>query len=319
MAEVFPTTAETAAAATRPLPEAVYEEWTIGGERTEILQIRHSKSERSKAVVLMIPGNPGVIDYYENFLKTLHTECNGEISIVGTQHLGHSAAVVHKKNYAVSDQVAHKIALLGEIERRYGKDMPIVVIGHSFGCWVAVQLLNARPDANIVKVVALFPTLHSMATSPQGQIIQYAALPVLRIVPALFISLLRLLIPSPTYFRSVVRFFASNQSPQDLTATVDKLLHFRTVHNTLYLAHHEMTQIVKWKPEDLKPHIDKFTFYYGATDRWVPLFHAQLTKDEFPDADVHVCRDDLPHAFVMGYADVMGRKTAEWIRPAVGL
>ncbi|KAJ3156834.1 hypothetical protein HDU86_003600 [Geranomyces michiganensis] len=318
MAAVFPTAkvADDSGDTTSPL--TTYERWHLGGEETEVLLIPRETGRPCRAVVVMIPGNPGLIQYYESFLQKLHEECDG-LDIVGAQHLGHSFAVATRKTFSISDQIAHKLSLIEEVEKQWGRTTPIVLIGHSFGCYVNVQIMKARPDANVVKIVQLFPTLHSMAITPQGKIISWAALPLVREIPALMISFLRVLLPTAPLFRSLVARFTTNQSSRDLDVTINNLLHFRTVRNTLYLAHDEMRTITTWRPEDLKHIIGRCTFYYGTTDHWVPLHHAAMMTETFPEADVHVCRDDLPHAFVMGYADVMAIKAAQWINPAIGM
>ncbi|KAJ3146154.1 hypothetical protein HDU89_006721 [Geranomyces variabilis] len=320
MAAIFPTAEVTDRNSSSKIPPLTkyekYERWHLGGEETEVLLIPREPGSALKAVAVMIPGNPGLIQYYESFLQKLHSDCHG-LDIVGVQHLGHSFAVSTRKTYSISEQVAHKLSLIEAVEKRWGQETPIVLIGHSFGCWVNVQIMKARPDANVVKIVQLFPTLHSMAITPQGKIISWAALPVIREIPAFMVSLLRALLPTAPLFRSLVARFTTNQSPRDLDVTINNLLHFRTVRNTLYLAHDEMRTITTWKPEDLKHIIGRCTFYYGTTDHWVPLHHAAMMTEAFPEADVQICRDDLPHAFVMGYADVMAIKASQWILPAI--
>ncbi|KAJ3163770.1 hypothetical protein HDU88_006262 [Geranomyces variabilis] len=317
MAAVFPTAEVTDRTSSSKFPPLTkYERWHLGGEETEVLLIPREPGSALKAVAVMIPGNPGLIQYYESFLQKLHSDCHG-LDIVGVQHLGHSFAVSTRKTYSISEQVAHKLSLIEAVEKRWGQETPIVLIGHSFGCWVNVQIMKARPDANVVKIVQLFPTLHSMAITPQGKIISWVALPIIREIPSLMVSLLRTLLPTAPLFRSLVARFTTNQSPRDLDVTINNLLHCRTVRNTLYLAHDEMRTITTWKPEDLKHIIGRCTFYYGTTDHWVPLHHAAMMTEAFPEADVQVCRDDLPHAFVMGYADVMAIKASQWILPAI--
>ena len=41
-----------------------------------------------KKAVVLIPGNPGVIRFYESFLESLFDECEGRIPMFGIQHAG---------------------------------------------------------------------------------------------------------------------------------------------------------------------------------------------------------------------------------------
>ncbi|TPX64733.1 hypothetical protein SpCBS45565_g05654 [Spizellomyces sp. 'palustris'] len=313
---VFPTTktSTSLSSLSRAQTAGEYEFWNVGEEETEVLLFRAQGNKIPRLVVVVVPGNPGVIDYYETFLNVIYECCNEMVDIIGVQHLGHSSAVDHDRNFSVKDQVNHKIALLDLITEKYGKDMKIVLMGHSFGAWVSVQMLKARPDANMVKIFALFPTLHSIAATPKGRRISYLTLPVVRSIPPLFVSFLRTLTYfTPKLFPRLISTF-SGQTGTDLTITCGKLLHYRTVLNTLYLASHEMREIKDLDEETVEKNIEKFVFYYGTKDEWCPVWHWEQMSAKFPKAEIHLCRDELPHAFVLGYSDIMGRKVAQWLR-----
>jgi hypothetical protein len=46
-----------------------------------------SKSNDENYILFVIPGNPGVIDYYVEFLSTVHSELGKKIDIVGGSYL----------------------------------------------------------------------------------------------------------------------------------------------------------------------------------------------------------------------------------------
>lgn len=50
------------------------------------------------------------------------------------------------------------------------KDIPIILMGHSIGAYMALKILPRLIDHgfNIVKVLGLFPTIEQMAISPNG-------------------------------------------------------------------------------------------------------------------------------------------------------
>ncbi len=43
---------------------------------------------KCKKAVVLIPGNPGIIRFYDSFLESLFIECKGEIPMFGIQHAG---------------------------------------------------------------------------------------------------------------------------------------------------------------------------------------------------------------------------------------
>jgi hypothetical protein len=61
--------------------------WNVKGDLTETLwwPVDKAKHEPGKGalVFFMIPGNPGVIDYYTPFLSTISDELDGRVEIVG--------------------------------------------------------------------------------------------------------------------------------------------------------------------------------------------------------------------------------------------
>ncbi|KAI9106320.1 hypothetical protein DFS34DRAFT_59069 [Phlyctochytrium arcticum] len=322
----FPTTETSGTSSLSEVEQTpgTYAVWPIAGEPTEVilyeanetaLSRRPNGKPKPRTVLVMVPGNPGVPDYYESFLGIIHKACQEKIDIIAVQHLGHSTGVSHTKNYSTDDQIRHKVALVDLIPEKYGKDAQIILMGHSFGAWVIVQVLRVRPKANIVKVFALFPVLHSIVKSPRARFIKYAILPGLRNVAPLLISFLRTTTTAlhPRLFTSLVSVL-SGQKGRDLAITCNKLLTYRTVLNTLYLTSYEFRVIDELDDDVIARNVDKMVFYYGTTDGWVPVEHYEDMKQRFPKAEIYLCRDDLPHAFVMGYADIMGAKVAQWIQ-----
>ncbi|KAJ3003899.1 hypothetical protein HKX48_001503 [Thoreauomyces humboldtii] len=293
-----------------PLSSPIAETWLLPTP-TSVLHFP-SSLPTPRLVIVLVPGNPGVPDYYTSYLTSLYAHLSGKCTIIAAGHLGHDASVKTSKVFRIREQVDHKVAVLDEVERRW-RGVKVVLMGHSFGAWCIVQVMKARPKANVVKIVMLFPTLHHIADSPQGKIVSYASLPYIRLVAPTLVALIRLTTPAPL-LRRLIHLFSPSQSPTDITSTLSKLLRFNTVHNTLALAYDEMRTIRVLERRDVEPWVERATFYYGTEDRWVPVEHAAEMKNEFPDADVRVCVEKIGHAFVMGWADNVAEKTAGWIR-----
>jgi hypothetical protein len=62
----------------------------------------------------------------------------------------------------------------------------------------------------------------------------------------------------------------------------------------------EMKEIVDLEEELFKVHLDKFIIYYGKEDGWAPLEHYYDIVSRFPGGKILLCKDDIPHAFVLG-------------------
>lgn len=52
----------------------------VSGSMTEVMEIQ---AETPKVHVLFIPGNPGVVSFYNDFLESLHQFLDGNASITG--------------------------------------------------------------------------------------------------------------------------------------------------------------------------------------------------------------------------------------------
>ena len=64
----------------------------------------------------------------------------------------------------------------------------------------------------------------------------------------------------------------------------------------------------------MEQHLPKLRFYYGATDHWCPKHHYYNMKEMFPDHDkIHLCTDNLRHAFIIDGNEVMSGKVTQWL------
>ena len=62
----------------------------VNGIPSLISQIHPEKFalETCRQAVVVIPGNPGIIRFYDCFMKRLYEQCNGKLPIFGIQHAG---------------------------------------------------------------------------------------------------------------------------------------------------------------------------------------------------------------------------------------
>ncbi|KAF8323270.1 hypothetical protein DL93DRAFT_2162444 [Clavulina sp. PMI_390] len=133
--------------------------------------------EPAVTVMLFIPGNPGLVQFYQNFLHTIHT-AHPNLGILAHGHLGHSprlnrsgeAGNISGQTASLGIQISSVIEAYDAIVDEY-RDIggcKVVLCGHSIGAWIATQVMRARPDA-IDGAFLLFPTLSDLAATPNGQ------------------------------------------------------------------------------------------------------------------------------------------------------
>ncbi|KAI8921738.1 hypothetical protein BC831DRAFT_475943 [Entophlyctis helioformis] len=309
-----------------------YEVWMVDGHLTETLVIpaaasstspasrspsRPSASDAPRNVLVFFPGNPGTIMYYEDYLTDLHRRVgsSSSLEIVGCSYPGHATLLSYTgPPLSLDEQVAHKVAFFNAVQARYPPGTRFFLGGHSLGTYMTLQVLKAASPASrssIVKVLALFPTLHSMAVTPQGRIVSIITLPGIRHLIMAGVALLRLLLP-PVLLDSIVQT-ATAQSGKPLLVTSRLISSFERGQNALYLGACEMNQIVHMDHDTMRQVADKYMFYYGAIDPWCPLDHYEEMRILYPETFTHLCKHRLPHAFVLQDSHLVAAETSQWL------
>ncbi|CAG8695363.1 4354_t:CDS:2 [Ambispora leptoticha] len=272
-------------------------------------------------VLLMIPGNPGVIDYYTPFLSTIYDEYEKKIEIVGVSQLGHSHGPHHDsfiKLWSLQDQINHKIKFFDILCEKFAivdgekKIYPrFILCGHSMGAYICSQVLKARPN-HIEQVYLLFPTLQHIAKTPNALLMAWSFYEFPRNIISMLIHSIRTVL-GPNMFKSLIRLITAQSEPH-LSTTADRLLHWHVVQNTMYMSETEMTTIHELDDKFFREHLNKFTFYFGKTDKWAPLEHYHDMIQRFPNGKIFLCEIGMEHAFVLKHSEVMGKKVAQWIK-----
>ncbi|XP_052399700.1 lipid droplet-associated hydrolase-like [Carassius gibelio] len=125
------------------------------------------------------PGNPGVVGFYKTYMWTLYQTFIQRYPVWAVSHAGHcmppdtydmieDASVTEKEDvFGLNGQIEHKLAFL---RKHVPRDMNLLLIGHSIGCYIILEMLKRDPELKVVKAVMLFPTIERMACSPQGKV-----------------------------------------------------------------------------------------------------------------------------------------------------
>ncbi|KAF9979376.1 hypothetical protein BGZ73_000070 [Actinomortierella ambigua] len=271
--------------------------------------------QKPRTVLFMIPGNPGLIDYYIPFLQTVHDTCQGPLDIFGASHLGHTSGA-HVKDpsrlYTLQEQVDNKIAIFDALRARYPSNTRFIIAGHSMGAWLSLQVLKARPNHQIERIFGLFPTVHHILDTPNGQKLKNMFKPTASSIVAGTVTALRFIFSAPPVLNAIVRL-ATGQDAEMAKVTAHDLLHGHIVKNCLFLAGQEMATIRELDEDLVQKHGHKFVFYYGKTDEWSPIEHYHDMRDRFPQVESHLCSQGMKHAFVLGHGEAMGSLMGEWI------
>ncbi|XP_068195344.1 lipid droplet-associated hydrolase isoform X4 [Antennarius striatus] len=151
------------------------------GAITEVLKFGSRQlHSRHKKLFLIIPGNPGVVGFYRTFMQTIHSMFGYRHPVWAVSHAGHcvppcSMDMVEDVSssaqcdvFGLNGQIEHKLAFL---RNHVPSETMLVLVGHSIGCYIILELMKRRPELKVLKAIMLFPTIERMAQTPQGKLL----------------------------------------------------------------------------------------------------------------------------------------------------
>lgn len=212
--------------------------------------------------------------------------------------------------FGLNGQIEHKLAFL---RRHVPRETSLVLVGHSIGCYIILEMMKRDPELKVLKAVMLFPTIERMAQTPQGKVMT----PVLchmRFVVYLPLFLLSLL---PDRLKtSLIRLVLAGIRSLDHTVVQPTvgLLSGDSAANAMYMGGQEMRKVLERDNITIQKNLDKLIFYYGATDHWCPVQYYHEIKRDFPHGDFRLCENGFRHAFVLDAGREVAEMVVEWIR-----
>ncbi|KAL8762749.1 MAG: hypothetical protein Q9184_001289 [Pyrenodesmia sp. 2 TL-2023] len=271
-----------------------------------------SNSNAQEYLIFHIPGNPGLIPFYDPFFSTLHTllEATSALQACNFHICGHSLAGFETsiqdatgsaELVGLEQQIDYMDELLyarvDEIRHETGSTPKVILMGHSVGAYILLEVIRRHrkqieskryQDFDLIGGVLLFPTITHIARSPSGIV----ASALLRIpgsahIGSAIVKTLLYLIPTNILYhlvRLIMRF--PEHAARTTTALIRSPMGIKEV---LYLAKDEMDMITndKWGEEIWGAATEPGTtqgdtinsnlvFFWGSHDAWV----ARKTRDE---------------------------------------
>ncbi|XP_019620231.1 PREDICTED: lipid droplet-associated hydrolase-like [Branchiostoma belcheri] len=305
------------------VPEIRSEFPCVDGTPTHVLKCGDfpaDPDQGKKMLYLIIPGNPGVVGYYDKFMRELYRAHGGHIPVWGVAHAGHvilpddvrkGNSDASKGTFSLQDQINHKISF---IKNHVPADTQLILIGHSIGCYIILEILRRCPEVNVLKGIQLLPTVEHMKETPNGS----------RMLPfvlyfrwlACFVAFMLSFLPEVMKLWLLKLYFLGKKLDPGAVEASLNLFDPSVTNNSLFMASQEIIQVREPDLHCISQHLDRLIFYYGVNDGWAPVSFYQRMKNTFPQGDVHLCERGIQHAFVLEQSAEMAGMVAEWIEQA---
>jgi pimeloyl-ACP methyl ester carboxylesterase len=161
-------------------------------------QLPPSGDVRKHVLIFFIPGNPGLVEYYRQFIDIIRKRLNDQVSNTATQYFisGGSLAgfdVNSGSRQALATSQGLPLSLDNQVEDVYARlqatvtrlragndvqgDLPVVLIGHSIGAYMVLETVakwkklsqQGPTNMEITAGLCLFPTIYELNLSPTGR------------------------------------------------------------------------------------------------------------------------------------------------------
>lgn len=304
------------------------------GVRGEVLRLGHRSfpvtpplsDTRSHTHVILLPGNPGVIEYYRPLLRSVFHRLPQDVKDRSTLHAlglpGHDVRVLNgTRQFVIADHVRYCTSYLHSEELSPNLlNSNIIFVGHSYGSFLAMKLLESLGSdiAKRTSFIMLMPALHQMG--------QCAG------------ALARLLLADTWYTTTWTAWGLSAFAPPVLKdAAVQVLGHDASVVdvtkalldgtrrglylNICSLARDEVNNILE--PSELKHAktiAKRSLFLYADNDQWCTSLGRERIQDAFGDElQTQWAGEGVKHAFVLSKVETekLARDIAPWISEKV--
>ncbi|KAM3727795.1 Lipid droplet-associated hydrolase [Dirofilaria immitis] len=284
-------------------------------------------------IILMIPGNPGNEQFYADFGQIVLNKISRIMQIsrenslfCAVSHLNHVPMPREYQGMSIYN-CADRISLADQIRHKFNfclqylpKTARLIIVGHSIGSYFMLKILPdlLKNEFNVVRCIALFPTIEHMAESPKGELL----LPWIKklckwdkIVQILFSWLVYL----PNFVKERVCTFVIKNcyecfSPCILQSTIE-IVDINVIRNIIFMAMDELSTVSNLD-RVLLHYSDRCRFLYGTVDHWCPLSYALEMQKRL--GKVVIDDKKCEHAFVLNHQEIVAHKVAKWIAECYG-
>lgn len=264
---------------------------------TSIYHRKPLVNSKDNSLLVMIPGNPGIVEYYETYVDLIQAKFPQFETLIISQAGIQSSDISKSKGpfvyYGIEDQIDHKLKVIWDFVKDREEKTDLYILSHSFGSYISQRVAKAiledseKQKAINLKFVGLIcPVVVDPAKSVAGQRLLkfFAYLPLFHIM-YFFVSLLQLLplawlefiIKEVTLAKPTRTDEAAQKGfHNSVQATLRLLLSKNNVHEMIALVEEELRRILRddkmndWFFEHLSRENNVMIWsYFAESDHWV--------------------------------------------------
>lgn len=296
----------------------------VNGRPTQVLSFGNAEEDTTH--VVFIPGNPGVVGFYWQFLKALAASTETKFCLHAMSYPGHdvSGLLVAREGARdrlnLEEQIEHKIAF---IKDHVPEGSKLILIGHSLGCYMIMQILkrNVLTNVQLLKIGLLCPVIARMAESPTGQrfgpfckshpLLGRALIRTASWLPKSFLTWfldgkLETILGTPDVYRKDI-----------VTTAIDFVKQPPCVLNAIHIGIDAIDVVEEMDVDTLIEHKERLTIWYTPLDHWVPDgMYQELAKAQ-PDLSIRPI--GTHHAFMLHAAEEVAQVVGPWLNNSPGI
>jgi pimeloyl-ACP methyl ester carboxylesterase len=270
----------------------------IDGISTEVYSVVSTDRQFLNPILIVIPGNPGLIQFYRKFVDFIYKKLEEKCSIYAVGHAGHGAVKMNSSRiFSLEEQITHKIRFM-QITFDLRKQN-FIIISHSVGSYISLKLLKRCSDTiKIVQVINLFPTFRNLWEG-----LNFAKKCIAQ--PIIRNGVASLLHYTPSWILGKIAHVL-RRPLEEIQYVTEGNFDYYVVMNVLCMTDMETKEICSIDDEVrsvIEEHFSRLFFLYGPLDRYAPKSYCEELKAMFPQVRTHLAPEYIEHAFVLSYSE----------------
>jgi len=296
--------------------------------RTSPTEEKDEDEEEEKVLCICVPGNPGVAEYYSNFVRALsealvlehrRRQTEQDVGVLSNKKrratttrvvvecvgfLGHHAeAKIASRTprwYTLDEQKAHVLRYVkSRVMEEEKTKTRCFLVGHSIGSHVALHVVNEMRSEEMEKMVGLMPFLHVNEKSKMQKFLAW--LVSLRVVVRAVAKLLGFMQRCKALKKAIENRATKGMKSELGISVTKRWAREMSLVNMALMGDTEFKFLRDWKGnvvDAMKAHAKKICFVYAGEDHWGPLHQRDKLMDEIEGLEI-VTDESYEHAFVL--------------------